>query len=60
MVTHRKCSTHLNAAGAIKYSPRQLMKMCDPVECEKQAVITVHLMSAQGLRRDGEITFFQP
>jgi hypothetical protein len=36
------------------------MKMCDPVECEKQAVITVHLMSAQGLRRDGEITFFQP
>lgn len=35
----------LAAPGAMKYSPKQFMKICDPVDWEKQAVRRVHLYS---------------
>jgi hypothetical protein len=41
--------TRAAAAGAIKYSPRQLTNMCDPLECEKHAVSNVHIRPAMML-----------
>jgi hypothetical protein len=40
MPRHR---AHLNAAGAIKYSPRALIKMWSPREWENELVTSVHL-----------------
>jgi hypothetical protein len=35
--------THEATAGATKYNPKQLIKMCDPLEWEKHAVKSVCL-----------------